>query len=66
MKKVKHTQGIDVLVIDYFKSGGDGDAFNTYQELGRLVDTVKNKICGDMGIAGLGAAKANSMGRLEN
>lgn len=43
VKKVKHTQGIDVLVIDYFKSGGDGDAFNTYQELGRLVDTVNRR-----------------------
>lgn len=38
VKKVKHTQGLDVLIVDYFKSSGDGDAFNSYQELGRFVD----------------------------
>lgn len=38
VRKIKHTQGIDVLIIDYFKSSGDGDAFATYAELGRLVD----------------------------
>ena len=39
VKKVKHTQGLDVLVVDYFKSSGsDGDAFSSYQELGRFVD----------------------------
>lgn len=64
VKKVKHTQGLDVLVVDYFKSGGDGDAFATYQELGKLVDMVKNKICGDMNIAGIGAAQATTSGRV--
>lgn len=38
VKKVEHTQGIDVLIIDYFKGSGDGDAFDSYQELGRFVD----------------------------
>lgn len=38
VKKVKHTQGIDVLIVDYFKGKGEGDAFASYQELGRLVD----------------------------
>lgn len=56
-KKIKHTMGLDVIIIDYFKSSGDGDAFNTYQELGAFVDMVKNKICGDMGICGLGAVQ---------
>ena len=64
VKKVSYTQGIDVLIIDYFKSTGSGDAFNTYQELGSLVDTIKNRICGDMNIAGLGAAQATSTGKL--
>ena len=64
VKKTKHTQGLDVLIVDYFKSKGDGDAFNTYQEMGKLVDLVKNKICGDMGIAGIGAAQADENGRL--
>ena len=46
VKKVKHTQGLDVLIVDYFKGKGDGDAFDSYQELGRFVDCVKNQICG--------------------
>ena len=45
------------MIIDYFKSNGDGDAFGTYQELGRFVDMVKNKICGAMDVAGLGAVQ---------
>ena len=64
VNKVRHTQGLDVLIVDYFKGSGEGDAFNSYQELGRFVDTVKNKICGDMNIAGIGAAQATSTGRL--
>ena len=64
VKKVKHTQGLDVLIVDYFKGSGDGDAFNSYQELGRFVDTVKNKICGDMGICGIGAAQATITGKV--
>ena len=63
-KKVYHTQGIDVLIIDYFKNTGDGDAYAVYSSLGSLVDMVKNKICGDMNIAGIGAAQATSTGRL--
>ena len=64
VKKIKHTMGLDVLIIDYFKSSGDGDAFNTYQELGAFVDMVKNKICGDMQICGIGAAQATVAGRV--
>lgn len=64
VKKVYHTQGIDVLIIDYFKSSSDGNAFDSYQELGRFTDLVKNKICGDMNIAGLGAAQATTAGKV--
>lgn len=64
VKKVQHTQGLDVLVVDYFKSTGEGDAFQSYQELGSFVDTIKNKICGDLGIAAIGAAQATSAGRV--
>lgn len=64
VKKVKHTQGLDVLIIDYFKGKGEGDAFESYQELGRFVDMVKNQICGDMNIAGIGAAQATSTGKV--
>lgn len=38
VKKVNHTQGLDVLIVDYFKGKGEGDAFDSYQELGRFVD----------------------------
>ena len=64
VKKVKHTVGLDVLVVDYFKSSGAGDAFDSYQELGRFVDMVKNKIAGDMGICAIGAAQATAAGRV--
>lgn len=64
VKKVKHTQGLDVLIVDYFKGSGDGDAFDSYQELGRFVDMVKNQICGDMGICGIGAAQATASGKV--
>ena len=64
IKKVSHTQGIDVLVVDYFKGKGDGDAFDSYQELGRFVDMIKNQVCGDMGIAGIGAAQATATGKV--
>lgn len=64
VRKVQHTQGLDVLIVDYFKGSGEGDAFNSYQELGRFVDMVKNKICGDMGIYGIGAAQATVSGKV--
>lgn len=64
VKKVKHTQGLDILIVDYFKGKGEGDAFDSYQELGRFVDMVKNQICGDMNIAGIGAAQATATGKL--
>lgn len=44
VKKIKHQMGIDVLIIDYFKSKSEGDAFASYQDLGYLVDMVKNRI----------------------
>ena len=64
VKKVKHTQGLDVVIVDYFKGRGEGDAFDSYQELGRFVDIVKNQICGEMNIAGIGAAQATASGKV--
>ena len=64
VKKVNHTQGLDVLIVDYFKGKGEGDAFDSYQELGRFVEMVKNQICGEMNIAGIGAAQATVTGKL--
>ena len=48
----------------YFKGSGDGDAFSTYAELGRFTDLVKNQICGEMNIAGLGAVQATASGKV--
>lgn len=64
VKKVKHTQGVDVLIIDYFKGSNEGDAYAVYAALGGLVDMVKNQICGDMGICGIGAVQATAAGRI--
>lgn len=65
VKKVYHRQGgLDVLVVDYFKGSSEGDAFDSYQELGRFVDLCKNQLCGDMGIAGIAAAQATDSGKL--
>ena len=42
VKKMSHTMGLDCLVVDYFKGSSDGDAWDSYAELGRFVDMVKN------------------------
>ena len=63
-KKVKHTQGLDVLVVDYFKGNSDGDAFAVYAELGKVVDMVKNQIAGEMDVAAIGAVQATSAGKI--
>ncbi len=64
VRNAKHTYGLDVLIIDYFKGKGEGDAFASYQEMGRVVDLFKNAICGSMNIAGIGAAQATASGRV--
>ena len=64
VKKIKHMHGLDVLFVDYFKSSGASDAFESYQELGKCVDMVKNSLAGNMNIAAIGAAQATATGRL--
>jgi len=64
VKKVHHTQGIDVLIVDYFKSSGRGDAYENYNELGVITDMVKNTICGSMNIAGIGAVQLTATGKI--
>lgn len=64
IKKVYHRFGIDVLVFDYFKGSDAKDAFESYQNLGGLVDTIKNRVAGEMHIAAIGAAQATSSGKL--
>lgn len=48
----------------YFKSRGDGDAFESYQELGKFTDLIKNRVAGEMNIAAIGAAQATSSGKV--
>lgn len=65
VKKISHRFGkLDVLIVDYIKSSGDTDAYATYAELGKLVDMIKNDICGSMNIAGLAAAQLTSTNKL--
>lgn len=64
IQKVRHTQGVDVLIVDYFKSSGDGDAYASYAELGRFTDTIKNRVAGEMGIAAIGAVQATATGKV--
>lgn len=64
VKKMSHTMGLDCLVVDYFKGSSDGDAWDSYAELGRFVDMVKNQIAGKMGIYALAAAQATESGKL--
>lgn len=56
--------GLDVMILDYFKSTSDLDAFGTYNEMGRLTDFVKNTIAGTMQIAAIGAAQATATGKV--
>lgn len=63
-KKMSHTMGLDCLIVDYFKSASDGDAWDSYAELGRFTDMVKNTIAGKMGIYVLAAAQATESGKL--
>lgn len=65
IKKVYHTTGIDVVIVDYFKGKSDAaDAWESYADLGRFVDLIKNTVCGDMNIIGIGAAQATASGKL--
>lgn len=64
VKKVFHTQGIDVLIVDYFKAGGSTEAYENYAELGKITDMVKNAICGSMNIAGIGAVQLTHQGKI--
>lgn len=64
IKKVYHTQGIDVLIIDYFKGTNDESAWDAYAELGKTVDMIKNQVAGAMNICAVGAAQATESGKI--
>lgn len=64
-KKAKHLIDIDVIVVDYLKANSNDDqAYSVYASLGRVADTLKNKIAGDMGICALTAAQATNTGKV--
>lgn len=64
-KKAKYLIDIDVIVVDYLKSTSKKDeAYSVYANLGRIADTLKNKITGDMNICGLTACQATSAGKI--
>ena len=64
-KKAKHMMDIDVIIVDYLKANSNDDqAFSTYASLGRVSDTLKNRIAGEMGICALTAAQTTSTGKI--
>lgn len=64
-KRAKHLIDIDCIVVDYLKSTSSSDeAFAVYAEMGRIADTLKNRIAGDLGLMGLTAAQATSTGKI--
>ncbi len=64
-KRAKHLIGIDCIVVDYLKSTSARDeAFAVYAEMGRIADTLKNRIAGDLNLMGLTAAQATNTGKI--
>ncbi len=64
-KRAKHMIDIDVIIVDYLKANSNDDqAYSVYASLGRIADTLKNKIAGDMGICALTAAQATQTGKI--
>lgn len=64
IRKVEHTQGLDVVIVDYFKGADEGDAFDTYRDLGGMVNMIKNQVCGALNIPGLGAVQTTDAGKV--
>lgn len=65
VRRQNNIHPIDVIIIDYFKSTGNAtDAFQTYAEMGRCVDMIKNEVAGAMNIAAIGAAQATINNKL--
>lgn len=65
VKKVYHRfDPLDLLIVDYLKATGDGDAHATYSELGRLTDMIKNDLAGKLNMPALAAAQLTDTGRI--
>lgn len=64
-KKAKHTIGMDCIIVDYLKATSESDdAYAVYSSLGRLSNTLKNSIAGDMNVCGITAAQATASGKI--
>lgn len=64
-KKLKHTRGLDVLVLDYLKTKKDTpDAYAVYAEAGKIADMLKNQIAGDLDLAVLTAVQLTDSNRV--
>lgn len=65
VKSVMHRfDGLDLLIVDYLKSTNTDGAWESYAELGKLTDFIKNDIAGRLGIAALAAAQLTENNKL--
>lgn len=65
-KRAQHLLGtLDVCILDYLKADtSKGEAFATYAQLGALTECYKNRVAGELGIAGLTACQLTSTGSI--
>ena len=64
-KKAKHMINMDVIILDYLKANSNEDqAYAVYSSLGRVTDTLKNRIAGDMKICAVTACQTTSTGKI--
>ena len=64
-KKGKHLIDMDVIIVDYLKANSNDDkAYSVYASLGRITDTLKNRIAGEMRICAVTAAQTTSTGKI--
>lgn len=63
-KRAQHLLGgLDVCILDYLKADtSKGEAFATYAQLGALTECYKNRVAGELGIAGLTACQLTASG----
>lgn len=64
-KKAKHLIDMDVVILDYLKANSNDDqAYSVYASLGRITDTLKNRIAGEMKVCAVTAAQTTDTGRI--
>lgn len=64
-KKAKHLIDMDVVILDYLKANSNDDqAYSVYASLGRVTDTLKNRIAGDMKVCAVTAAQTTATGKI--